>query len=389
MTITFKEYLIESASLETSKLKHLEHLEDHMINAGHSGLKHSIDTLEHAKKTMAGEDTGHKISTKWDGSPSIVFGHHPKTGKFFVASKSAFNKTPKINYTNDDVEKNHGHAPGLVYKLQSALKHLPKIAPKNGVYQGDLMYTHDDVTTSDGKYHFKPNTITYSTPMETKQGQKIAKAKLGLVVHTKYHGKDLEDMSAGFNVDHKNFKEHPDVHSIPADMDLSTHKMPDKLQNRFHKHLMAAKYYGNKIDKKTYDALSDHSTTLPTYINSTIRDESKPSAIGYHQFLLAKGQKEIDKVSTAAAKDRKRAALEQRLSHVEAHRDGFSKVLKVHHHLQQAKNALVDSLSHSSEFEHTIRGEKAQPEGFVISKGNKPTKLVNRHVFSKQNFIRD
>jgi hypothetical protein len=322
-------------------------------------------------------------------SPSVVFGHHPKTGKFFVASKSAFNKTPKINYTDDDVEKNHGHAPGLVYKLQSALKHLPKIAPKKGVYQGDLMYTHDDVTTSDGKYHFKPNTITYSTPMETKQGQKVAKAKLGIVVHTKYHGKDLEDMSAGFNVDHGNFKDSHDVHNIPADLDLSSHKMPDRLENKFKKNLMAAKFHGNKVDSKTFKALEDHSTTLPTYINSTIRDESKPSATGYHQFLLNKGLKEIDKVSTAAAKDRKRAELEKRLSHVEAHHSGFNQILKVHHHLQQAKNALVDSLSHTSEFEHSIRGKKAKPEGFVISKGNQPTKLVNRHEFSRQNFIRD
>jgi hypothetical protein len=70
MTLTFKEYLTESTGLETSKLKHLEHLEDHPINAGAAGLKHAINTLEHAKKTMAGEDTGHKISTKWDGCVS-------------------------------------------------------------------------------------------------------------------------------------------------------------------------------------------------------------------------------------------------------------------------------------------------------------------------------
>lgn len=78
-------------------------------------------------------------------SPSIVFGHHPKTGKFFVASKSAFNKNPKINYTEKDIDRNHGHAPGLSSKLKSALKHFPKVTPKKGIYQGDLMYTHEDL----------------------------------------------------------------------------------------------------------------------------------------------------------------------------------------------------------------------------------------------------
>ena len=81
------------------------------------------------------------VTTKYDGSPSIVFGTHPETGRFFVASKSAFNKDPKINYTPEDIERNHGHAPGLVEKLKGALEHLPKIMPRNGgVYQGDLMY---------------------------------------------------------------------------------------------------------------------------------------------------------------------------------------------------------------------------------------------------------
>ena len=66
-------------------------------------------------------------------SPALVAGHHPETGRFFVASKSAFNKTPKINYTHEDIEKNHGHAPGLMEKLHAALDHLPKIMPARGV----------------------------------------------------------------------------------------------------------------------------------------------------------------------------------------------------------------------------------------------------------------
>ena len=62
----------------------------------------------------------------------------------FVASKSAFNKNPKINYTHEDIEKNHGHAPGLVSKLKAALDHLPKVTKPGKVYQGDFMYHKDD-----------------------------------------------------------------------------------------------------------------------------------------------------------------------------------------------------------------------------------------------------
>jgi len=99
---------------------------------------------------------------KYDGSPSIVYGHNPENNKFFVASKSAFNKNPKLNYTPEDIEKNHGHAPGLVEKLKAGLEHLPKIAPKKGVYQGDVMYTHNDLKKEGDKTSFTPNTITYT-----------------------------------------------------------------------------------------------------------------------------------------------------------------------------------------------------------------------------------
>ncbi len=66
----------------------------------------------------------------------VAVGTNPENGRFFVATKSAFNKNPKINYTHEDIEKNHGHAPGLVEKLKAALTHLPKSTPKKGVFQG-------------------------------------------------------------------------------------------------------------------------------------------------------------------------------------------------------------------------------------------------------------
>jgi hypothetical protein len=111
---------------------------------GASGFEHAHGALMQAHEHMKAKAKSSNLTMKYDGSPSIVFGHHPKTGKFFVASKSAFNKNPKINYTHKDIEKHHGHAPGLVSKLKTALTHLPKVAPKHGVYQGDVMHTRED-----------------------------------------------------------------------------------------------------------------------------------------------------------------------------------------------------------------------------------------------------
>jgi len=192
----FKNFLTEEASEE--KLKHLEHAEDHVINAGHEGFSHAYHNLKDVHDKLTGKDNATKVTMKYDGSPSVVFGRHPETGKFFVASKSAFNKNPKINYSHEDIERNHGHAPGLVEKLKAALDHLPKVTPKKGVFQGDIMHTHHDVHESGGKVHFTPNTITYSADKNSPHGKAALRSKIGIAVHTKYNGKNLEDMKAEY-----------------------------------------------------------------------------------------------------------------------------------------------------------------------------------------------
>ena len=48
------------------------------------------------------------MTVKWDGAPAIICGINPENGKFFVGTKSVFNKTPKINYNISDIRKNHG-----------------------------------------------------------------------------------------------------------------------------------------------------------------------------------------------------------------------------------------------------------------------------------------
>jgi hypothetical protein len=142
---TFISFLKEEAEPEGSALKHIHHAEDRPLMHGAEGFEHAHGALMQAHEHMKAKANSSNLTMKYDGSPAIIFGHHPKTGKFFVASKSAFNKTPKINHTEADVDKNHGHAPGLASKLKAALKHLPKVTPKHGVYQGDMMHTSEDL----------------------------------------------------------------------------------------------------------------------------------------------------------------------------------------------------------------------------------------------------
>lgn len=384
--MSFRTFLAEE--LDESKLKHLEHAEDHVINAGHEGFTHAYHNLKDVHDKLSGKNNGTKVTMKYDGSPSVVFGRHPETGRFFVGSKSIFNKNPKINYTHEDIERNHGHAPGLVQKLKAALDHLPKVTPKKGVYQGDIMHTENDVHEHNGKVHFTPNTITYSTPSNSHHGKAAKRAKIGIAVHTKYNGKTLEDMQAEIGGDLSDFKLHHDVHNISVEHDLTNSNYTDKHQTDFHRHMNAAAKHWKAAKPETHEAVGPHGIPLKTYINHTVRTGTKPSIQGFMDHYAKSHQKKVDSVKTADAKKRKTDAMNTDIAHVMRNQKHFDRVLKMHHHLQKAKNALVHALSSSSEFEHTINGKKTKPEGFVAIRNGRPTKLVDRADFSAANFNR-
>jgi len=370
-------------------LKHLTHMEDMPINDGHRGFHNAASLLKKAHEHITSGHSDARITTKYDGSPSVVFGHHPQTGKFFVATKSAFNKTPKINYTPEDIEKNHGHSPGLVNKLKEALHHLHKVAPKHGVYQGDLMYGHGDAKEHKGSYHFTPNTITYSAKKDSEEGKKIAKSKLGIVVHTKYHGPTIESMKAGFDPDLHNFKKHPHVNVIDHEVDFSKVNHNSKNEHDYHHHMAEAQKEFRNTPHETFAVTTPHAEHLNTYINDTVRTGETPSVSGYSKHLKKKFQKKIDDVSTEKAKSKKQEELNNHLDHVTKHKEHFESLFKMHHHLQQAKNALVSSLSSHPKFEHSIDNKPTEPEGFVIHHPDHGMgKLVNREGFAKANLLK-
>ena len=108
---SFKTFLNEET--EGEKLKHITHAEDRPLQQGSKGFEHAYNALNQAHDHIKSGGHSSALTMKYDGSPAVVFGHHPESGKFFVASKSAFNVNPKLNFTHKDIEKHHGHAPGL------------------------------------------------------------------------------------------------------------------------------------------------------------------------------------------------------------------------------------------------------------------------------------
>jgi len=121
-------------------------------------------------------------SIKYDGSPAIVFGTDVNNGRFFVGTKSVFNKgIKKICYTNACIDYYYSDKPQLHQILTQCLKYLPRVS---GIYQGDFIGFGDRQTTE-----FTPNTITYM--FDNPPFQNIIMA-----VHTSYVGDTFDEMIA-------------------------------------------------------------------------------------------------------------------------------------------------------------------------------------------------
>ena len=182
------------------KNTHLEHLEDNILNGGSQGGKEAVAFLRSLGKMLDQGGADARVTVKWDGAPAVICGVNPDNGRFFVGTKSVFNKvSPKISYSEDDVDRIY--PPGqLAEKLKSAYRYLSTLSIPN-VVQGDLLFTDDKyeaVIGGDNCIAFQPNTIVYAVPKDSDIGQKIDEAKFGIVFHTQYSGRSLDTMTASF-----------------------------------------------------------------------------------------------------------------------------------------------------------------------------------------------
>ena len=79
-----------------SKNTHLEHLEDSILLDGEQGAKDAFMFLDELARVFTGtQKNNFKNYCKMDGAPAIFCGIHPDTKKFFVGSKSIFNRQCK------------------------------------------------------------------------------------------------------------------------------------------------------------------------------------------------------------------------------------------------------------------------------------------------------
>ena len=398
----FQEFLTEA------KNTHLEHLEDEIINNGTKGAKTSIEFLKSIKKMLQGGKGGSSISVKWDGAPAVFCGINPENGKFFVGTKSIFNATPKINYTNADIKRNHGGA--LADKLMIALKYLSKLGIK-GVLQGDLLFTSDDKKTAvvDGQKSivFTPNTITYAVPV-VKSGffgsslyDNIKKAQIGIIFHTSYSGKTMKGLSASFGASVSGLKKNRSIFFDDAmykqSEDPGFSKAEESAFDNIIKMAEGSAYKaGAFIDKMKKDkGPLSLGIQLKTFFNTYIRQGTKIEGTSrlvnnFEVYFRDRIKKEIASKKTAAAKQKYEEILEVGMKILRPNKEGLYFAIATYITMQSAKAVLLrklNTIQSIGSFLRTNNGYKVtNPEGYVAIKGSGAVKLVDRLEFSRANF---
>ena len=399
----FQKYLIEDRNT------HLEHLEDEIINNGTKGAKTSIEFLKSIKKMLQGGSGGSTVSVKWDGAPAVFCGINPENGKFFVGTKSIFNVTPKINYTNADISRNHGGA--LADKLKTALKYLPSLGIK-GVLQGDLLFTDDKKrakVAGKDSIVFTPNTITYAVP-KVSSGflglgrniyTEIDNAKIGIIFHTSYSGKTMRSMRASFGASVRGLRKNKNVFFDDAKYKQVGNAGFDKNEeSRFEAIIRMAEgsaYKAGKfVDllKKDKGPLS-LGVQMKTFFNTYIRQgtpiaNTSKLANNFEVYFRDRLKKEIDSKKTPAAKQKYKEILEVGMKILRPNRDGLYFTIATYITLQTAKALLLGKLNQIQSIGSFLRTKNGyrvtNPEGYVAIKRGGAVKLVDRLEFSKANF---
>lgn len=401
--LSLKSYIQEEQNV------HMEHVEDLVFNEGVDGTRKAINFLRDLRDMLAGHSQSKITATvKWDGAPAIFCGVDPEDGKFFVAKKGLFNKTPKVYKTAADIDNDvEGD---LAVKLKIALEEFKKLGIKQGVYQGDLMFTREDLKkeTIDGETYitFHPNTIVYAVPANSDLAKRISAARIGVVWHTTYSGPTFQTMRAEFGkpiasllkttssvwMDDATYKDYSGTATFTQSETNHITEMLSELGKLF-----------KTINSKVLNEIStspDLLTLVKTYNNTKVREGVKINPTqhvkGLFQWIYDRFQKDIDTKKTekgkAQTEEKRKAILKFFANHPQ---EDIVKIFQLSNMIADIKSIIIAKMNqagHISTFLKTQSGFKVtSPEGFVAidhMKGG-AVKIVDRMEFSRSNFSKD
>lgn len=308
---------------------HLEHPEDMVFHGEGKSLVNFFYNLPRDQQ----------VSVKWDGAPALVWGICPTSGRFFVGTKSVFNKRlVKVNYNHNDIDKNHEGPVATI--LHVAFECLP--VPKTGYLQGDFIGFGDTDT-------FRPNTIEYRFPQIIEQSMVIA-------VHTYYTG-EFQNCTPtfGVRVPDIEFTDERTDRCYMVDTNHASIDHYDVLKQAIDS--IKVKFFATRSKFPQSRATRQY---LKTHVNKYIRRGFLPTATELYESLPDKYKCQVN-----------------------------VDIFRLYHVIYNLKMRAFGKVIVHNQAECYIDGQTTDHEGFVISSSDTTYKIVNRLEFSKANFTLD
>ena len=402
--IKLSEYLTEA---KEGKNVHLEHIEDLVFNEGVSGTRNAILFLRSIRNMLSGTTTRSvNITTKWDGAPAVFAGIDPEDGQFFVAKKGLFNVNPQMFKSLADI-KNSGMSAELQSKFSDSYTEFKKLGIKKGVYQGDLMFTKEDLSKEkiDGVSYitFQPNTIVYAVPATSSLAKKIRKAKIGIVWHTTYTGDTIQKMTSSFGkkiinkmrsipsvwMDDATYKDVSGTATFTAEETSSLTSILSQAGKIFQRLPSAA--LNDIAGKEEFLIRLKAFNNTKVRQGKTITNERKhvSELISYFKDYY---NKQADTRKTDKGKQAQLDKMKNLMTYFDNHSKNLVKIYQIVTLLTSAKGMIVDKLNKAGSiptFLRTKNGFKTtSQEGYVAidrMEGG-AVKLVDRMEFSRANF---
>ena len=402
--IKLSEYLTEA---KEGKNVHLEHIEDLVFNEGVSGTRNAILFLRSVRDMLSGSSTKRiNITTKWDGAPAIFAGIDPEDGQFFVAKKGLFNKNPQMFKSLADI-KTSGMSAELQSKFNTSYTEFKKLGIKTGVYQGDLMFTKEDLSKEKIKgvsyITFQPNTIVYAVPATSSLAKKIRRSKIGIVWHTTYTGDTIESMTSSFGqsivskmrsvssvwMDDATYKDVSGTATFTAEETANLTSILSQAGKIFQRLPAAAL---NDIAGE-----EEFLIRLKAFNNSKVRQGTLITNERKHVSELIKHfkdyyNKQSDTRKSDAGKQAQLDKMKLLMSYFDNHSSNLVKIYQIVTLLTSAKGMIVDKLNKAGSMPTFLRTKNGfmttSQEGYVAidhMKGG-AVKLVDRMEFSRANF---
>ena len=384
------------------KNTHLEHLEDNILNGGSQGGREAIAFLRSLGDMLESGAADTNVTVKWDGAPAVICGIDPVKNDFFVGTKSVFNSvTPKICYSESDVDKFYS-AGQLNSKLKASYRYLSKLGI-TGVIQGDLLFTDDKYEAMIGGdmcVAFQPNTIVYAVPKDSPVGQQIIQARLGIVFHTRYSGRQLSTMTAEFGG--INVAGSTDVFVTTSDFSNASGEASMTNVEKGKYNALINKAEGSlRQSSKFLDLMKkdDGRFSLPNifkvFFNAYVREGKsmvgvRSTVIDFVNYFTTKLNQEIASKKTTKTKDKYKQVRDNTLKFISANQNSLYMTIASYYNLQAAKQFMINKLQKVNSlgtFLKTENGYKVTaPEGFVAIRAGSALKLVDRLEFSRANF---